>query len=663
MGRRRINLTEKTNADVIRSFCRWTSVRGLQHVLRAEHPILRVIWAVFVALMLAANVSLIALLMTHYLQLNTIENIRTMQGVAVAFPQITLCNVDPVNSDRVYCLKNIKAKGCNMDPKHTDILEKYMTASNYYTKFKSTPVWEILEDSSMVAIFYQLIGIEAASQIGHQLDDFIIPTFCELTTRQKGGILLKRKCQDAKVVPISFITYKYFNCYTLAISDPEISNTAVRLSVVLYLDEEEDLNCRPHCTHEFTEWAGAKVVVHPVGTYPDIDQMSMNLLPGASNQILVDEIRRIEKKNLPTKPCEQEVNKTLSLAYFDMKNQTFQTREMKYTANLCIQLLSQVATMERCQCVDFLMPIPGSHFDRVSLLPFCGNLSRSNVLHSLKCNQQVRQNNSRVFHELCREHCVQMQYNYELTQLRWPQKPRVLKYYSELKDRIYYDRKFKIYEEIEAMSRVNASLALQKLQKTDVFEKNFLQLDVNRPNFDTLVSYTEIEEYTLPTLLSQIGGICSIFLSFTCVTVLELIELVFRLIWVTWPSIISVMGLRRTSSDGSKCGPDSRLDNRGIESDPNKTPNSLDSTAPNMMKTIPKHSVSWDTENKQQMNSLKPNRRHNFSSEWPLDYSTPFNSSSQSMRNIKAQIVDLQHTPDGNVLRSYSAAYLDETEL
>ncbi|KAA0188537.1 FMRFamide-activated amiloride-sensitive sodium channel [Fasciolopsis buskii] len=660
MAGRRINLTEKSRADVIRSFCQWTSVRGLHHVLRAEHPILRFIWAVFVALMLVANIGLIALLMTHYLRLNTIENIRTMQGVAVAFPQITLCNVDPVNSDRVYCLKNINAKGCNMDPKHKDILEKYMIASNYYAQYKSTPVWKILEDPSMVAIFYQLIGMEAASQIGHQLDDFIIPTFCELTTRQKGGILLKRKCQDANVVPISFITYKYFNCYTLAITDPEISNAAVRLSVVLYLDEEEDLNCRPHCTHEFTEWAGAKVVVHPVGTYPDIDQMGMNLLPGASNQILVDEIRRIEKKNLPPKPCEQEANKTLSLAYFDMNKQKFQTREMKYTASLCIQLLSQVATMERCQCVDFLMPIPGSHLDRVGHLPFCGNLSRSNVLYSLKCNQQVRQNNSRVFHELCREHCVQMQYNYELTQLRWPQKPRVLKYYSELKDRIYYDRKFKIYEEIEAMSRINASLALEKLQKTDVFEKNFLQLDVNRPNFDTLVSYTENEEYTLTTLLSQIGGICSIFLSFTCVSVLELVELMFRLTWVTWPLLASIIGIRSASSNASNRNSDSHLGNSDIETDANKPLCVLDSPEQTTMKPDA-HPCNANYE--KPANNVTPFEHQNTRPYLFPANQASFCKTSHSMRDIKAHLVGSRSVQDEMTVRSLSAAHLYQNKL
>lgn len=525
--------------EVLKSFCRWTSVRGLQHLLRSEHPLLRTIWAIFVALMCLANIGLVTLLLIHYYQFNTIENIRTLRGIHVAFPHITLCNVDPVNSYRVHCLQNPNSKYCNINPKYSNILTKYQEANRYFKTYKGSTIWHKLEDPSMVAIFYQLIGMEAAIQIGHQIDDFIIPIFCEVTTREKGGILMKRKCEEAGIQGLHLITYKYFNCYTLSMEDIHISHNAVRLSMILYLDEEEDLNCRPYCTHEFTEWAGSKIVVHSPSSYPDIEASALNLLPGASNQILIDGMHRIEKKNMVSKPCENN-ERNFSIVYFDHAQQVFNQRTMGYTDTLCIQLLIQSATMEECHCIDFLMPIPGARMDLVNQLPFCGNLSRSTVNESLDCSQQVRQKNSKYFHLLCPIPCVQMQYNYELTQLRWPQKPRILNYYAQLKDRFDYNRKFDIYEKIEEISMINATQALTMLQDTDIFEKNFLHVDVNRPNFDTLMSYRENEEYTLPTLLSQIGGICSIFLSFTCVTVLELIELLCRLIIIVCPRFLTI---------------------------------------------------------------------------------------------------------------------------
>uniref|UniRef100_A0A3Q0KRL7 Putative amiloride-sensitive sodium channel n=1 Tax=Schistosoma mansoni TaxID=6183 RepID=A0A3Q0KRL7_SCHMA len=525
--------------EVLKSFCRWTSVRGLQHLLRSEHPLLRTIWAIFVALMCLANIGLVTLLLIHYYQFNTIENMRTLRGIHVAFPHITLCNVDPVNSYRVYCLQNPNSKYCNINPKYSNILTKYQEANRYFKTYKGSTIWHKLEDPSMVAIFYQLIGMEAAIQIGHQIDDFIIPIFCEVTTREKGGILMKRKCEEAGIQGLHLITYKYSNCYTLSMENSHISHNAVRLSMILYLDEEEDLNCRPYCTHEFTEWAGSKIVVHSPSSYPDIEASALNLLPGASNQILIDGMHRIEKKNMESKPCENN-ERNFSIVYFDHAQQKFNQRTMGYTDTLCIQLLIQSAIMEECQCIDFLMPIPGTQMELVNQLPFCGNLSRSTVNESLDCSQQVRQKNSKHFRLLCPIPCVQLQYNYELTQLRWPQKPRILNYYAQLKDRFDYNRKFDIYEKIEEISMINATQALTMLQDTDIFEKNFLHVDVNRPNFDTLMSYRENEEYTLPTLLSQIGGICSIFLSFTCVTVLELIELLCRLIIIAFPRFLTV---------------------------------------------------------------------------------------------------------------------------
>ncbi|CAL8078059.1 unnamed protein product [Calicophoron daubneyi] len=544
---RRRKLSQETKKDVLRSFCSWTSVRGLQHVIRSEHPLLRTIWAVFVTVMFILNVTVIILLFAHYLQYNTVENIKIKRGVSVEFPDVTLCNVDPVDSDRIYCLKNPDEPGCNISNEYRWILDKYMQAVNYSKFYKDTKFWDKIVDLNPVAIFYQLIGMKAASQVGHQLEDIIIPTFCEVTTQEKGGILQKLKCDKRGIIFKNIINYKYFNCFTVTIADKFTSTKAVRLSVVLYLDEEEDLSCRPHCTHEFTEWAGGKVVVHERGTYPDIDQMGMNLLPGASNQILIDEVRRIEKKRLESKPCETDENKTLMVLHLDMNSQTFEPRKMHYTQSLCIQLSSQKATIESCHCIDVLFPLPTDLKQSLDSLPFCGNISRPDVYNSLSCIQDVRMNQFLKFGAQCMTPCVEKQYGYELTQLRWPQKPRILKYFENLKDRIYYKRKFKIYEEIERISHSNTSLALKMLLSTDIFEKNFLQLDVNRPSFDTLVSYTENEVYNLPTLLSQVGGLCSVFLSFTCVSILELIELAFRLIWVTWPRLIPSLGWQTLS--------------------------------------------------------------------------------------------------------------------
>ncbi|VEL24959.1 unnamed protein product, partial [Protopolystoma xenopodis] len=528
-------LTETSLLAVFKSFCRWTSIRGLQHVVRAENPVIRMLWAVFVVIMFSANVALVALLLSRYYRFNTIEIIKTRRGVEVEFPSVTVCNVDPVNSDRIYCLKHANNNSCGLDEKYADILEKYKEADDFRREMKNRSIWNRMEDNSLVAVFYQMIGMEAANQISHQQNDFIIREFCEVTTLERGGILKRRNCDEASVVVFNFVTYKYFNCYTLTISNRSISTQAIRLSIILYLDEEEDLNCQPHCTHEFTEWAGGKVVIHPIYSYPMIEETGMNLLPGASNQILISEIREVEKKLISSNNCEPNIHKTLPIAFFNNSAKEFQAKDIMYTDTLCVSLLSQAETIRECRCIDFLLPVPGDLRDHITRLPFCGNLSSPHIDEKLGCNQRVRQEQQEEFIKSCPTRCIKREFNFELTQLRWPQKPRVLKYLQRLDKRIFSQGKFKVYEQIMALVRNNQTQeAMQHLQQTHIFENNFLQVDINRPSYDTLVAYSENEEYTLTTFLSQIGGICSIFLSFTCVTVLELVELVFRFFIVLW---------------------------------------------------------------------------------------------------------------------------------
>ena len=296
--------------------------------------------------------------------------------------------------------------------------------------------------------------------------------------------------------------------------------------MVLYLDEEEDLSCRPHCTHEVTEWSGAKAVVHPENTYPEVDKQGLNLLPGASNQLLIKEVRQSGSLDVPNAPCESDTDRRL---YVDAS----QTPDglgisMNYTDDLCISLTHQEQVIKHCGCVDSAAPLPSAMRDRAAKLPFCGNVSHPRERNFTQCSRNVKLDYEQNIYQICKISCNKLEYFIELTQLRWPQKPQILNYYPKFKNRVYYDRKLKVYENIENRNKNNFTAMLQELLSVDTFEKNFLQVDVIRANFD-VIKYKENQEYTLTTFLSQIGGICSIFLGFTFVTVLELCELCYRL--------------------------------------------------------------------------------------------------------------------------------------
>lgn len=161
---------------VVLGFCRWTSVRGMPHVVRADHPVMSKLWGVFVVIMAIANIVLVVLLFLRYNDGNTIENIKTERRTTLPFPSVTVCNVDPINTDRMYCLRNLSnhSRCGNVSEKFNFTLGAFTTAANV-TSNKPTEA----QDKTKISVFYQLIGREAAAAIGHQQEDLIVKEFCK----------------------------------------------------------------------------------------------------------------------------------------------------------------------------------------------------------------------------------------------------------------------------------------------------------------------------------------------------------------------------------------------------------------------------------------------------------------------------------------------------
>lgn len=530
-GRRssRSSVVAASMREVLVGFCRWTSVRGMPHVVRCENAYISATWATFVVIMCVVNMVLVGLLLQRYTNFNTIENIKRDRNASVDFPSVTVCNVDPVNTDRIYCLRNISKERCEGLEKFRDTLSAYDKVKDFLSDpKKNDPITSLMEDTSKIAIFYQLIGTMAAAAIGHQKDDFIIRDFCRVWYYEPDGNQVEKTCTEAKVVFDQLVIHNHFNCYMLSVNDSQISQTVRRLSMVLYLDEEEDLQCRPHCTHEFTEVGGGKALVHPFRTYPDIEKRGVNLLPGASNQLLINEVRQtMNKYPVRGSPClmAPKTLEVMGFKVFDNGSTVPAKEEMDYTHMLCTSLEYQRRLIKECNCLDALLPIPW-HENKTNFV-FCGNINLTKVKTNLQCQRRVKAENQQAISDACEIPCNGLEYFVELTQLRWPQKPQILNHYKKVKDRVYFERKLKVYENIEKMQ--NATNALNLLRNTNTFEQNFLQMEVLRTSFD-VIQYKEEMEYTLPTVLSQIGGICGIFLGFTFVTLLELVELMYRLL-------------------------------------------------------------------------------------------------------------------------------------
>lgn len=89
----------------------------------------------------------------------------------------------------------------------------------------------------------------------------------------------------------------YLNCHSLDIN-PNISQRVVSIELFSYLNERHDeVICHDCFASEIkSQLSGAVVVIHTAHTYPDVNQMGINVQPGTLTEIKFKAIENIQKE-------------------------------------------------------------------------------------------------------------------------------------------------------------------------------------------------------------------------------------------------------------------------------------------------------------------------------------------------------------------------------
>lgn len=287
-----------------------------------------------------------------------------------------------------------------------------------------------------------------------------------------------------------------------------------------------------------SQLSGAVLGIDRPETFSNINEKSIILMPGTLTEIRLKTFENIQITP-PYGRCSSVTPTTLRMF----------NREVVYSEIGC-KLATIQSDIERlCKCIAIEYPY------NISNLPFCVSVSPflyknecviqanvaknntciqilENVIENLKCKEAIKSKYYRDNIENCTIPCSFLSYESDRSTSKWPTKSYQL---ALLDHKVFRNKnlinksEFKPYRDIKTLV-VEGKIkeAAQILDQTNILERNLLAILISKPNFN-VHKVEEKEVLSLTSFLSQIGGLCSIWIGLTMISIVEILELVLQL--------------------------------------------------------------------------------------------------------------------------------------
>ena len=208
--------------------------------------------------------------------------------------------------------------------------------------------------------------------------------------------------------------------------------------------------------------------------------------------------------------------------------------EYIYSPSLCENSCYQSQIVSKCRCIDVGIQATPSMLQKYD---FCGKWmnNMTETLLKVSCRVMFKAKDSCQ----CLLPCQEKLYVYDSASSPWPGESYQLHFYDKYIAGKPYAKRFQMYGVLANEARIariynNYSLEFlgeihDKLRKTELMSRNFAQLNVY---FDKAM-VTELkdeESITVPTLLANVGGSLNLWIGITFCTLIELIDLIYRLL-------------------------------------------------------------------------------------------------------------------------------------
>jgi hypothetical protein len=486
-------------------------MKALPRIIKAATPFQRTLWILALLVGLAAAIYQLAKLMLGYLEFATSVNIVTERSFP-PFPDVTVCHMDINWTFRV--LESDKM-GENSLAQHIARIEKLQ--QNY-----SPDSHENLFLSSIITFPGYLQNAPEIHSRAEELEkNFIIdcygaPDWARSPCFGDSGNIVNTTV---------FLDPVFGMCVTFhAISDALRS-----LDFILYLDDPEvsepqDFNMAfDNNTH--TSLVGARVVIHPPDSFPDIWLASQHVHAGVDMAFSVEATKRTLLDD-PYGACvSREEAKEAELA----GNIGAAINRHGYE---CYRMCAKDHISTDCNCIHLYFSTTKEERENIANRPLCGHVDTniSSTFARLECAYNTETALEKNFQEICPcpTACQQFTYEYTTKSIEWPHDIYHISFYEQYIHNRSYASKFSAYEELVDMSKVNPKEAVRKVRELDKIHKNFAQVRVLNHQ-DHYYHYSETPLISPEALFGNVGGLLNLWVGITFITIIEIIEFIHQL--------------------------------------------------------------------------------------------------------------------------------------
>ncbi|PAA68471.1 hypothetical protein BOX15_Mlig031432g1 [Macrostomum lignano] len=524
-------------------FCENTTIRGIPRIIKSESRRIRLLWIFFVVALFVACILCLSFLTLQFIEYDVMHPPRVLKDYSSPFPSVTLCNMRPLSSEG---RQQLSQQGWKYPRDFSESLELF--ARNLYFYNESTKyVYYNFSGSMGFPAYLESLPRSASRDIGHTLQDFILD--CRAVIRNGSARNLKfcspeyvwgGKGSDMFAGNFhAFLHGNYMNCYTLDLHE-ELRDNTTMVEMAVYLDNEwnlDNFNCVDCYTMDIsTQLSGAVLTIHSGDTYPDVNHEAIHLKAGSLTEVKLKHVLNVQKQ-APYGRCSQDTQRNLNLF----------GREYKYSEDACRQATIQRDILNTCGCQAIEYPLV-----RESNFTYCTGLEEflrsdgcnwataendqkrladcsatlQKVYGYIRCKNDVISKYSKDVVESCTLPCSFYSYQTERSTSDWPTRSFQLRLLnSRVYSRLLNRKEMKAYRKAIEKLNNNGSIqeAYEMLKHENLLERNLLSIQLIRPNFD-LHKVEEKEVLSLTSFLSQIGGLFSIFVGLTMISVVELID-------------------------------------------------------------------------------------------------------------------------------------------
>ncbi len=160
------------------------------------------------------------------------------------------------------------------------------------------------------------------------------------------------------------------------------------------------------------------------------------------------------------------------------------------------------------------------------------NVSIIELIQKMNCSYYISNKIMKDADCSCPFSCKDTFYKYSLRQSPWPHLSYHLALYKDVIRNMSFADRFSDYYEplLEMWNAGNISFIYPALKETDLISRNFIQVHVKMDS-DLLVKYVEKEALSWESFVGSLGGLLNLWTGVSFFAFVEVVELVYRLVW------------------------------------------------------------------------------------------------------------------------------------